>query len=73
MPKTKKTGEIIKKTRLAKGWNQEKLASRIGGGCTQSRVSQWENGLEPSWLYRRPIVDALEVDPATFGWGSRSR
>lgn len=62
------TGDAIRRIRKDKGWSQTRLADVIGGSCTQSRVSLWESGLEPSWLYRRPILEALGVEPAELGW-----
>jgi transcriptional regulator with XRE-family HTH domain len=62
------TGETLRRIRQEKGLSQITLAERIGGSCTQPRISLWESGLEPSWLYHRLIVEALEVDADEFGW-----
>lgn len=61
-------GEIIKRVREERGWNQTQLAARCGPGCSQSRISLWENGLEPMKLYRPFIAAALELDLADLGW-----
>ena len=53
-------GLRIYQLRKAKGYTQEELASRMGGGTSKSMICKWENGVSmPSVASARLLVDAL--------------
>jgi transcriptional regulator with XRE-family HTH domain len=62
-------GQRLKALRTARKWDQHRLAEtarRHGVGITQSQVSRYENGQEPSGRNALALAAALEVDVADF-------
>lgn len=62
-------GTRLKALRTAKKWDQHRLAEAArahGVGITQSQVSRYENGQEPSARNALALASALTVDVREF-------
>ena len=62
-------GGRLKELRVARKWDQHRLAEAArthGVGVTQSQVSRYENGQEPSARNALALANALDVDVADF-------
>lgn len=58
-------GAALKALRASRKWDQHRLAEAArahGVGITQSQVSRYENGQEPSGRNALALASALEVD-----------
>ena len=53
-------GEIIKRERKKRGWQQEELAQKIGSN--QATISRIENYIEPDFTTACLILDQLGLD-----------
>lgn len=60
-------GARIKALRERLGLTQTQLANALGDECSQSRVSQWENGVLPSTKWMQRLSDFFAV-PAEQIW-----
>jgi transcriptional regulator with XRE-family HTH domain len=66
-------GDRLEELRLDRKWDQHELAQRArayGVGITQSQVSRYENGQEPSGRNAMALAGALEVDARELYAGS---
>lgn len=55
-----KIGLRIYELRKAKGFTQEELATRMGGGTNRSMICKWEKGVEtPSLASAKRLISAL--------------
>ena len=57
-------GEKIARARRARGLTQEQLAEKVGGSCTNKKVSSWETAaheISAFDLYR--VTSALGISP----------
>ena len=57
----KKFGDYIKKNRVAKGWSQSELASRVDNNF--QNISRLERGeITPTLFWCYKLADALEIE-----------
>ena len=62
-------GSRLRSLRVARKWDQHRLAEAArthGVGITQSQVSRYENGQEPSARNALALASALDVDVRDF-------
>lgn len=68
-------GSRLRALRVARKWDQHRLAENArshGVGVTQSQVSRYENGQEPSARNALALASALNVSPGEFFNGADS-
>lgn len=54
-------GEKVKELRTAKGWSQDTLATKIGGGVSQQNIQQLEDGIVRQPRYLLKLATTLGV------------
>lgn len=55
-------GQLVKRYRKAKGWNQTQLAQKVG--TVQQVVSAWEqHRYPPNPVHQARLVHTLDIDP----------